>query len=203
MTTTLTIALTGGIGSGKSCVASIFENLGVPILDTDIIAKEISMPDMPIFKNIINEFGKEILTDSGQLDRIKLANIIFNNTQKRIKLEGIMHPEIFKSIKTKVDLINYPYCVVIIPLLVETKTMKNFDRVLVIDSEENNKIKRVLERDKISPELLNNIIKIQVNRVERLKHADDIINNNRTIDDLNKSVDFLHKKYLKISNKKN
>ena len=158
MTTTLTIALTGGIGSGKSSVASIFENLGVPILDTDIIAKEISMPDMPIFKNIINEFGKEILTDSGQLDRIKLANIIFNNTQKRIKLEGIMHPEIFKSIKTKVDLINYPYCVVIIPLLVETKTMKNFDRVLVIDSEENNKIKRVLERDKISPELLNNII---------------------------------------------
>ena len=90
MTTTLTIALTGGIGSGKSSIASIFENLGVPILDTDIIAKEISMPDMPIFKNIINEFGKEILTDSGQLDRIKLANIIFNNTQKRIKLEGII-----------------------------------------------------------------------------------------------------------------
>jgi len=202
MSLTLSIALTGGIGSGKSSVSSIFEQLGAPVIDADMISQEITSSNMPCFKKIIEEFGSDILTDEGEINRLKLSNIIFNDNSKRIKLEKIIHPEVFKKINTKILLINYPYCLVVIPLLVETKTMSYFDRVLVIDSDENKQIERVLKRDKISKKLLSNIMETQINRAERLKYADDIIENNGKIKSLNKTVKALHQKYLAISNQK-
>ena len=196
----LTIALTGGIGSGKTSIASIFKSLGVPIIDSDTISKEIILPGKPCFKDIINEFGEEILTNKGTIDRYKLRDIIFNNDKARIKLENIIHPVVFKNIDTEISLINYPYCLVIIPLLIETKSTERFDRILVIDALESLQFERIVKRDDISPILIKKIIKTQAKRKERLRYANDIIVNNDTIMNLNKSINTLHKKYLGLSN---
>ena len=198
----LTIALTGGIGSGKTSIASIFKSLGVPIIDSDTISKEIILPGKPCFKDIVNEFGEEILTNKGTIDRYKLRDIIFNNDKARIKLENITHPIIFKNIDIQTSLINYPYCLVIIPLLIETKSVKYFDKVLLVDTLENIQFERVTKRDNISPTLLRKIIKTQATRSERLKYADDIIENNNEIGNLNEHINILHKKYLTLSKEK-
>ena len=196
----LTIALTGGIGSGKTSIASIFKSLGVPIIDSDTISKEIILPGKPCFKDIVNEFGEEILTNKGTIDRYKLRDIIFNNDKARIKLENIIHPVVFKNIDTEISLINYPYCLVIIPLLIETKSTERFDRILVIDALESLQFERIVKRDDISPILIKKIIKTQAKRKERLHYANDIIVNNDKIMNLNKSINTLHKKYLGLSN---
>jgi dephospho-CoA kinase len=198
----LTIALTGGIGTGKTSVASIFKSLGVPIIDSDIISKEIMLPGKPCFKDIVNEFGEEILTNKETIDRNKLRNIIFNNDKARIKLENITHPVIFKNIDIQASLINYPYCLVIVPLLIETKSVKYFDKVLLVDVLEKIQFERVTKRDCISPTLLGKIIKTQATRSERLKYADDIIENNNEIVNLNEYINILHKKYLTLSKEK-
>ena len=196
----LTIALTGGIGSGKTSIASIFKSLGVPIIDSDTISKEIILPGKPCFKDIVDKFGKEILTNKGTIDRYKLRDIIFNNDKARIKLENIIHPVVFKNIDTEISLINYPYCLVIIPLLIETKSTERFDRILVIDALESLQFERIVKRDDISPILIKKIIKTQAKRKERLRYANDIIVNNDKIINLNKSINALHKKYLGLSN---
>ena len=198
----LTIALTGGIGSGKTSIASIFKNLGVPIIDSDTISKEIILPGKPCFKDIVNEFGEEILTNKGTIDRYKLRDIIFNNDKARIKLENITHPIIFKNIDIQTSLINYPYCLVIVPLLIETKSVKYFDKVLLVDTFKNIQFERVSKRDSMSLTLLRKIIKIQATRSERLKYADDIIENNNEIGNLNEYINILHKKYLTLSKEK-
>ena len=198
----LTIALTGGIGSGKTSIASIFKSLGVPIIDSDTISKEIILPGKPCFKDIVNEFGEEILTNKGTIDRYKLRDIIFNNDKARIKLENITHPIIFKNIDIQTSLINYPYCLVIVPLLIETKSVKYFDKVLLVDTFKNIQFERVSKRDSMSPTLLKKIIKIQATRSERLKYADDIIENNNEIGNLNEHINILHKKYLTLSKEK-
>ena len=198
----LTIALTGGIGSGKTSIASIFKSLGVPIIDSDTISKEIILPGKPCFKDIVNEFGEEILTNKGTIDRYKLRDIIFNNYKARIKLENITHPIIFKNIDIQTSLINYPYCLVIVPLLIETKSVKYFDKVLLVDTFKNIQFERVSKRDSMSPTLLRKIIKIQATRSERLKYADDIIENNNEIGNLNEYINILHKKYLTLSKEK-
>jgi dephospho-CoA kinase len=198
----LTIALTGGIGSGKTSIASIFKSLGVPIIDSDTISKEIILPGKPCFKDIVNEFGEEILTNKGTIDRYKLRDIIFNNDKARIKLENITHPIIFKNIDIQTSLINYPYCLVIVPLLIETKSVKYFDKVLLVDTFKNIQFERVSKRDSMSPTLLKKIIKIQATRSERLKYADDIIENNNEIGNLNEYINILHKKYLTLSKEK-
>ena len=198
----LTIALTGGIGSGKTSIATIFKSLGVPIIDSDTISKEIILPGKPCFKDIVNEFGEEILTNKGTIDRYKLRDIIFNNDKARIKLENITHPIIFKNIDIQTSLINYPYCLVIVPLLIETKSVKYFDKVLLIDAFKNIQFERVSKRDSMSLTLLRKIIKIQATRSERLKYADDIIENNNEIGNLNEYINILHKKYLTLSKEK-
>jgi len=202
MPSVLTIALTGGIGSGKTSIASIFKNLGVPIIDSDTISKEIILPGKQCFKDIVNEFGEEILTNKGTIDRYKLRDIIFNNDKARIKLENITHPIIFKNIDIQTSLINYPYCLVIVPLLIETKSVKYFDKVLLVDTFKNIQFERVSKRDSMSPTLLRKIIKIQATRSERLKYADDIIENNNEIGNLNEHINILHKKYLTLSKEK-
>ena len=202
MPSVLTIALTGGIGSGKTSIASIFKSLGVPIIDSDTISKEIILPGKPCFKDIVNEFGEEILTNKGTIDRYKLRDIIFNNDKARIKLENITHPIIFKNINIQTSLINYPYCLVIVPLLIETKSVKYFDKVLLVDTLKNIQFERVAKRDSMSPTLLRKIIKIQATRSERLKYADDIIENNNEIGNLNEHINILHKKYLTLSKEK-
>tara|TARA_B100000029_G_scaffold498825_1_gene568227 strand:+ start:38 stop:652 length:615 start_codon:yes stop_codon:yes gene_type:complete len=202
MTSTFTIALTGGIGSGKSVVASLFEDLNVPIIDSDKISKNITLPAGICFKKIVREFGEKILTKKGEINRNKLRKIIFNNDKNRIKLENILHPVIFKNINSEISLINHPYSIVIIPLLIETESTQQFDRVLLVDTPEKLQLERIIKRDKISPELLKKIINTQATREERLKYADDIIVNDSKIINLKNSIRALHEKYLILSSEK-
>tara|TARA_B100001250_G_scaffold408544_1_gene431141 strand:+ start:2345 stop:2956 length:612 start_codon:yes stop_codon:yes gene_type:complete len=199
MTESLTIALTGGIGSGKSIVASLFEDLNVPVIDSDKISKKITLPTGACFHKIVNEFGEQVLTKGGELNRKKLRDIIFDNDESRIKLENILHPIVFKKINSEISHINYPYSIVIVPLLIETKSTHQFDRVLLIDTPEKLQLERVVKRDKISHTLFKKIISTQATRKERLKFADDVIMNDSKIINLNNSVGILHKKYLELS----
>jgi dephospho-CoA kinase len=199
MKTPLRVALTGGIGSGKSTVASRFQMLGAPIIDSDVISREIVKPGKPCFTTIINEFGTDLLTDENDLDRRKLRSIIFNDSEAKITLEKILHPVIYQEINAQVSRLDYPYCLVVVPLLIETKATDKFDRILLIDIPEHLQIKRATERDETSTKSIEDIIKSQASRELRLKYADDLIDNNVKIDELNNAIQTLHEKYLRLS----
>jgi dephospho-CoA kinase len=203
MSAVLRIVLTGGIGSGKSTVASKFQELGVPIIDSDVISRDIVKPEETCFKAIIYEFGSELLTNKGTLDRDKLRNIIFNDEAAKKKLEEILHPPIYQEIEKQVSKVDYPYCLIVIPLLIETKAMDCFDRILVVEVSENKQVERASHRDKTSAEDIEKIIKSQASNEQRLKYADDVINNDLTIEELNEAVLALHEKYLKLSSYNN
>ncbi len=203
MSAVLRIVLTGGIGSGKSTVASKFQKLGVPIIDSDVISREIVKPDKPLLKTIINEFGSKLLTNKGILDRDKLRNIIFNDDAAKKKLEEILHPAIYQEIEKHISKVNYPYCLIVIPLLIETQAMDRFDSILVVETSEDIQVERASLRDKISTEHIEKIIKSQASHEQRLKYADDVINNNLTIEELNETVLKLHEKYLQQSSYNN
>lgn len=199
MSSVLRIALTGGIGSGKTTVARKFEALGVPIIDSDIIARDIVKPGQPCLKKIFENFGGQIQNRDGTLDREKLREIIFNDNKAKEKLEKILHPEIYQEIENQISKINYPYCLIVLPLLIETGATDHFDRVLVLDTTESVQMERACQRDNTSRENIEKIIKSQVNRKERLKYADEIIENNHSIEELNDSINKLHEKYINLS----
>ena len=206
MSATLRVALTGGIGSGKSTVALKFQELGAPVIDSDIIAREVVNPNKPCLKKIINVFGDKLLTKKGSLDRKKLRDIIFNDDRAKDKLEEILHPAIYAEIDKQIINVNYPYCLIVIPLLIETNAVNRFDRILVIDTTETIQIERAKNRDNSSAENIKKIIESQISRQQRLEYADDILNNSHKIEELNDSIIKLHEKYIDLSsytNKKN
>ncbi len=202
MSSVLRIALTGGIGSGKSTVSAMFQKHGVPIIDTDIIAREIVKPETVCLDNIITEFGIDILNNDKTLNRDKLRHIIFNDELAKKKLEDILHPVIYKEIDNQISNIDYPYCIIVIPLLIETNAMHRFDRILVINTSKNIQIKRASSRDDTSAQIIEKIINSQANYSQRVKYADDVIDNDVKIEELNDTVIKLHDKYLKLSNEK-
>jgi dephospho-CoA kinase len=199
MSKTLHVALTGGIGSGKSTVSSIFQSLGVPVIDSDVISRTIVMPGKPCLKNIIDEFGSTLLNDKGELDRHKLRNIIFNDSEAKTKLEELLHPVIYQEIERAASSIDYPYCLIAIPLLIETQATEKFDRILLVDLPEAVQLARASDRDNTSIDLISEIIKNQASREQRLKYADDIIDNSVKIEELTNAVQKLHNKYLKLA----
>lgn len=195
----LRVALTGGIGSGKSTVSSIFQALGVPIVDADVISRTLVKSGRPCLNAIIDEFGEDLLDTRGEIDRNKLRTIIFNDPKAKRKLEDILHPAIYQEIEREVSNIDYPYCLVAIPLLIETQATDRFDRILLVDVPEKMQLTRASERDKTSRKFISEIIKNQASREQRLKHADDIIDNSVKIEELNDVVEKLHNQYLKLS----
>lgn len=195
----LTIGLTGGIGSGKSTVAKLFQQLDVPVIDSDEIAREVVSPGSSILAEISKHFGTNIIDAQGQLKRSDLRKLIFANDKERIWLEQQLHPAIYDRIKDAIKLLKSPYCIVIIPLLVETNPGKLIDRILVIDSPEELQIQRAHQRDATSKEDILAIMQSQVNRTERLAAADDIIDNSGDFHSLIKHVNNLHLKYLNLS----
>ncbi|MBL1141637.1 MAG: dephospho-CoA kinase [Proteobacteria bacterium] len=199
MSAVLRIALTGGIGSGKSTVSSMFHQLGVPIIDSDIISRDIVKPDRPCLNEIIHEFGNELLTKSGTLNRQKLRSIIFHDDSAKKKLEEILHPVIYQEIENQVSRLNYPYCLIVIPLLIETRAMERFDKILVVDAPETIQIERAHHRDNTSEKNIEKILKSQISRKQRLKYADFVIENKLGINELNNSVVKLHEKFLELS----
>jgi len=196
------VALTGGIGSGKSTVAEVFQEQGVPTIDADIISHTIVTPGKPCFAAIISEFGSILLSEDGSLDRLQLRDIVFNDAKAKDKLEKILHPGIYEEIDNLLHTVNSPYCLIVIPLLIESQATDKFDRILLIDVPEELQIIRTTERDNISAEIAAKIIKSQASRQERLMFADDIIVNDIDIKNLNESVLHLHKKYLKLATEK-
>lgn len=196
----LTIGLTGGVGSGKSTVAKYFAELGIDIIDTDEIAREVVNPDSDALKEITAHFGPTILNPDKTLDRKKLRSIIFKNKMEREWLEQLLHPLIRKKTQEKIRQSHSPYCVVVIPLLVETAPNTFIQRVLVIDAPEEQQLLRIQKRDDITKTDAEAIIKAQASRENRLAKADDIIKNHDDIDDLKRQVIKLHEFYLSIAN---
>ena len=194
-----TVALTGGIGSGKTVVAEFFSKLGVPIIDTDIIARELVKPGKAALTEIIHLFGQEVLTPKGELDRARLARMTFSNARLRKELEKILHPRIHAEVRSCLQKLESPYAIVVIPLLVETGQVAAYNRVLVVDCDEKIQVERVRQRDHRSDDQIRSIMQAQTSRSERLSWADDIIENNSTLGELEQKVARLHEVYLKAA----
>lgn len=194
----LNIGLTGGIGSGKSTVARLFSEFGAPVIDADLISHQLTQVGTPAFKKIIEHFGKTLLNTDGSLNREKLKKIIFNAPEKKQWLEKLLHPVIRTHMTQQMEKIDYPYCILMIPLLAEVQPHPMVDRVLVVDIDPATQIQRVLLRDNMTKEQATKIIAAQASREARLVLADDVITNEGSLDELRAQVKVLHEKYLII-----
>lgn len=193
------VGLTGGIGSGKTAVASYFKDIGVPVYDTDEIARELVQPGLPAYQEIKSLFGESVVDEYGNLDRRKLRTIVFNNTEDRKKLESILHPRIRESLMEKISQTRYRYCIAVIPLLIETHWQPHVDRILVVDSSEALQKQRASQRDGMAVKDIENIMRSQIDRETRLSQASDVIYNLEDLESLQKQVAQLHEKYLTLA----
>ena len=193
------IALTGGIASGKSAVATLFEARGVPVVDSDVIAREIVQPGTAPLAAIRARFGDSVLLPDGSLDRRALREQDFADTVARRDREAITHPAIRERMQAWSRTAAGPYQIHMIPLLVEGGGRRDFDRVLVVDCPEELQIQRVMQRDGVDATSARNILAAQASRAERLAVADDVIVNDGDRDRLNHDVDALHERYLQLS----
>lgn len=195
----LIIGLTGGIGSGKSIIARHFEELGVPVIDADIITRELVEPGQIAIKEIVAHFGTEILQADGRLDRSRLRDRIFNNPEERRILENILHPLAQEEVQRRIARLNTPYCIICVPLLIESGWSNMVDRILVVDSSRELQIQRTISRDGASRQQVEAIIDSQIDRDIRLAAADDILENTSDIASLFGQVKILHEKYLHLA----
>lgn len=191
----LRVGLYGGIGSGKSTAAEIFSRLGVSVIDADLIARELSAPNSPQLKKIKNTFGDSIVTD-GSLDRAQLRKIISSSARAREQLNAIMHPAIRQELKTRVAQSEGVYCLVVVPLLLESQMLDLVDRIVVIDCPEQKQLKRVIRRDKVRADEVKKLIKSQASRSRRLEIADLVLDNSKDLLHLEKQILSLHKNLL-------
>ena len=196
----LKIGLTGGIGSGKSTVTKIFSNLGITIIDADIIAHQLTQSESDSFKEIKQLFGDDFITHDGELDRKKIAQKVFSKPSTKTALERILHPKIKQQILQEIkESHSSHYIILAIPLLMESDFTDLVDRTLVIDSNDDIRIKRIQQRDTRSEKQIRDIMANQIDRKHRLQRADDILNNNGNLDDLNSAVSHLHKQYMAMA----
>jgi dephospho-CoA kinase len=192
------IGLTGGVGSGKTTVANLFAEYGTPIIDADRIARELVEPGQPALQRVVQDFGDEILNSDGTLNRKQLRELIFHDSGRRKQLEAMLHPLIRENMLQQLESLSAPYAILVVPLLVDTGNWEMMDRILVVDTEEDLQIERVMERDSVSQEHAESIVDIQVSRQERLAAADDVIENTGSIEDLKTQVKRLHEFYLNL-----
>ena len=196
---TLVVGLTGGIGSGKTTVANGFQALGIPVIDADKLARELVEPGQPALDEILCIFGTKAITAEGRLDRDYIRQQIFTDPRQKSQLEAILHPKIRERIKALLANISTPYCIVVIPLLLESRQTDLVDRILVVDTPEKEQLKRVAARDGLSDNAIMAIIQSQTDRNTRLAAADDIIVNDRGIRELTGHIQNLHQRYMGIS----
>lgn len=196
----LIIGLTGGIGSGKTTVAHLFAEQGVPVIDTDEIAHRLTAPGQALLKEIHNVFGETVFDATGNLDRSALAKQIFSDDNARHRLENILHPAIWHAAKQQIKTLTSPYCLLVVPLLLETQETTRVDRILVVDTTEELQISRTQQRDQRSVANIQAIMRSQVDRKTRLAAADDIIDNtDNASQTLESQVKSLHQQYLQLA----
>ena len=196
MRSRLRIGLTGGIASGKSTVANLFAALGVPIVDTDVLAREVVEPGSPLLREITGHFGAQVLSGDGSLDRQELRKRIFADPAERQWLEALLHPAIRELTDARCEAASGPYVIVAIPLLVETAGSKRFDRVLVVDCDPELQLARLMARDGIRRDEALRMLAAQASRDERLAVADDVIRNDGDLASLRDQVAILHAGYV-------
>jgi dephospho-CoA kinase len=199
MAAPLRIALTGGIASGKSAVAAAFGRRGVPIVDTDQLAREVVEPGRPALAAVVAEFGAGILGPDGRLDRRRLRAVVFADEGRRRQLEAILHPAIRAATAAAVAAVTAPYVVVAIPLLVESGQKQAYDRVLVVDCPPETQLARLVERDGETPAGARAILAAQAGREARLAAADDVLENTGSLADLVAAVGRLHERYRALA----
>ncbi len=190
------IALTGGIASGKSTVAQLFTALGAKLIDTDQIAREVVTPPSPVLDAIVARFGRELLTPAGTLDRGRLRKIVFADTAARADLEAMIHPAIRTEVARRSAQTGGPYQLIAVPLLLETATWRDYDRVLVVDADPGLQLLRLMQRDGIDRDAAQRMLAAQADRSQRNAIADDIITNDGDISSLAAQVETLHRRYL-------
>lgn len=195
----LRIGLTGGIGSGKSTIAALFAEHGVPVIDADVIAHQLTLPCTSTTIQVLQEFGPDIADTNGGIDRRRLAQRIFHDRNERARLEGILHPLIRTEMLRQQDNLDAPYCLLVIPLLFEAGQRDLVDRVLVADVDESTQITRIAARDGRSEAEIRAILSSQTDRAQRLKMADDCITNTGNLAELKAKVETLHRKYLALA----
>lgn len=199
----LCVALTGGIASGKSVVANEFARLGAPVIDTDILAREVVEPGQPALAQLVAHFGPDILDGSQRLDRTRMRERVFQDAEARRYLESVLHPAIrARQEQLALQRADAPYQIHVVPLLVETGTAHRFDRVLVVDCPREIQRERLIRRDGSTAELAERILDAQTDRAQRLAIADDVIDNQQDLNMLMTQVQTLHERYLQLSQTK-
>ena len=200
----LKVGLTGGIGSGKTVVSDLFEKMGAPVIDTDIIARQLVADDPDVLSEITEIFGKDVLDVDGRLDRKKLAGIVFNDNKQKQKLENILHPRIRSEVLHQVEALSgiespAHYAIIVVPLLFETGFDDITDFTVAVIAEEHTRIKRIQQRDMRSLDEIQAIIDSQTDDKTKIKMADEIIENNNDFKQLEQKVQLLHKKFSQLS----
>ncbi|WP_439257218.1 dephospho-CoA kinase [Lonepinella sp. BR2271] len=203
---TYIIGLTGGIGSGKTTIANFFAELGVPLVDADVVARQVVEKGSPLLEQIAVHFGQEILTEQGDLNRAVLREKVFNNESEKTWLNQLLHPAIRAECLVQLQAQTAPYVLFVVPLLIENKLTALCDRVLVVDVSVETQLERASQRDNNKRQLIQQIINAQVSRETRLSVADEVINNDgdlaQTESELRQKVLELHQFYLTLSKKK-
>ncbi|WP_305407492.1 dephospho-CoA kinase [Photobacterium leiognathi] len=196
----LVIGLTGGIGSGKTTVANLFaDTYGIDIIDADIVAREVVEPNTFGLNAIVEKCGKEILLENGTLNRAKLRDAIFSQPELKTWLNNLLHPLIREKMQQDINQSQSPYCLLVVPLMVENNLQTMTHCLLVVDVDEQVQIQRTQQRDNVSIEQIKNILASQASREQRLDAADDVITNNGDNKALVSQVEQLHLQYLKMS----
>lgn len=193
------VGLTGGIGSGKSTVSKLFEDLGITVIDTDVISRKLTEVNGIAINKIRENFGEAYTNSIEGIDRAKMRELIFSDKEARNKLEKILHPLILNEVKTQIEKVSDNYIIVVVPLLFEIDDYQNIvDRTLVVDCDERQQLIRTMARSQLSEEKVKAIMATQMTRQQRLQQADDVIANNDDIDSLKKQTLSLHQKYLSL-----
>ena len=192
----LVVALTGGIGSGKTTVADRLAQLGAGVIDTDQIARELTASGSLLLPRIAATFGPEIVRPDGSLDRDRLRHIVFSDPEARVRLESILHPRIKALMLERLADLRTPYAILVIPLLFETGQETLADRILVVDVPESLQIERVMRRSQLCEAEVRRIIASQIPRDERKARAHDIIDNASDLATLEAQIQRLHANYM-------
>lgn len=193
------VALTGGIGSGKSTVADAFARLGVDVIDADVIARQVVEPGQPALVALRDRFGDRVLLADGRLNRAELRHIIFNSPADKLWVNNLLHPLIHAETQRQLALARSPWCLWVVPLLVENRLHTLANRVLVVDVDTETQLARTMARDRIGREQAEKILAAQATREARLAVADDIIDNSAAPDAITARVAVLNQRYLALA----